>query len=337
MDDPGRELFERLKTEQWALVEEWKDNEEAETLHLEFKLKTNPKLADIDSEDKAQVAKTLSAFGNTEGGLLVLGVDAGGGQKGGFDRVTRIEPIEDVERFGGAVERVLRTFTDPMIGGMIVQKVVQPGAAGAGVLGIYVPPSVGGPHRAINATKDVNDRYYMRTSAGAQTIPHGFLGALFSAVAPPRLELQLRVINLPVVQVELRLFNHGRGVARRPAIVIHSHFGAFLAPFDSDQKTGFILRALHTEDQKPRALLETHRDVFIYPGMDHAVLFLNATRQPESLPYSFKLEATLYALDMQPRHGKVELVIGDDDLEPGYEKVKARRLFIPAREEERQS
>ena len=33
--DPGRELFERLKAEGWALVERWLRDQEPETLHLE--------------------------------------------------------------------------------------------------------------------------------------------------------------------------------------------------------------------------------------------------------------------------------------------------------------
>jgi hypothetical protein len=190
--DPGRDLFERLKVEGWPLVDEWMANAEAETLHLEFKFKTNPESVAIDSADKANIAKTLSAFANTEGGLLVMGIDAGGGGRGGFDRVTNLVPVADAERFGGALERVVRIFTDPPIAGLMVHRTQRPGSEPAGIVAVYVPPSRGGPHRALNATAEVNDRYYMRTSSCAQTIPHSLLAVLF--LPTPRAVLLLRRI-----------------------------------------------------------------------------------------------------------------------------------------------
>jgi schlafen family protein len=75
--DPGRALFERLRAERWKLVREWVDIREAETTHLEFKRKAKHSTAEIDDDDKGGVARTLSAFANTEGGLLVLGIGPG--------------------------------------------------------------------------------------------------------------------------------------------------------------------------------------------------------------------------------------------------------------------
>jgi predicted HTH transcriptional regulator len=175
MVDYGRDLFDELQSARWALVEGWLTRTEPETLHLEFKLKENPSTPTIDDADKKQVARTLSAFANTEGGLLVLGIDAGGGTHGGFDRVTRIAPIANVETFGGALERRLRSFTEPPIAGLRVTSVENPGTR-TGVVGVYVPRSNGGPHRVVGATSDSNERYYMRTASGAQTISHSLLG-----------------------------------------------------------------------------------------------------------------------------------------------------------------
>ena len=67
-------MYERLKDDGWTLLEEWHREQEPETLHLEFKLKDDPIAAAIGDADRTNVAKTLSAFANTEGGLLVLGV-----------------------------------------------------------------------------------------------------------------------------------------------------------------------------------------------------------------------------------------------------------------------
>ena len=85
----SRDLFSRLRREGWPVVDEWTAAQEPETNHLEFKNKHDPARSDIAPEDIDELAKSLSAFANTAGGLIVFGIDAGaGGKRGaGFDRV----------------------------------------------------------------------------------------------------------------------------------------------------------------------------------------------------------------------------------------------------------
>src|SRR5689334_5724892 len=113
-DDGSRELFDRLKREGWPVVQAWVDDQEAETNHLEFKNKENAERSEIAPADLTEIAKSVSAFANTGGGLLVIGVDAGGGTKrgAGFDRVRRISPISGVEAFGGGLERRIKNLCD---------------------------------------------------------------------------------------------------------------------------------------------------------------------------------------------------------------------------------
>lgn len=323
MPDAGRDLFERLKAEQWALVDAWLAEKEAETLHLEFKLKANAATATIDDEDKAEIAKTLSAFANTEGGLLVVGIDAGGGNGKGFDRVTRVDRLADVERFGGALERRIRTFTDPPIAALMLIPIKKPEAGTSGVLGVHVPPSDGGPHRVANASSETNDRYYMRTAAGAQTIPHSLLAALFSRTATPKLSLEIRLVGGRNVQVEFRLFNRGRGVARRPAIMFAEWPGSTLQPdFLSLQENGFFWRPNPGNTDLARVLIEPREDLVIYPGTDRILM----TAKPVA-ECRIVFRASLYAVDAQPRGGDGILAItaaGANDGPP---------LVIPAEDE----
>jgi hypothetical protein len=272
----AHDVFEQLRTEKCGLVQRWLAEHEQETNHLEFKKKEHPEVVDLDPVDKDNIAKAMSAFANTGGGVLVLGMDAGaGGQRGqAFDRVQAVLPISNVEAFGGSLERRLRTFTEPPIRGLDLLSVADP-ETGGGVVAIYVPETTGGgPHRAVAASREVNDRYYMRTASGDQTIPHPFLAALFAYALPPKLEFRARFsgwdpnnVGLGPL-VELRLANRGRSPARRPAVhllqPIPLHWS--VAP-----RTFEVLHRKTEGDAAYVALEPLSSDFIIYPE-DDAVL-----------------------------------------------------------------
>lgn len=331
--DQGRELFERLKGEGWALLEEWRAAQEPETLHLEFKRKEDAKTATIDAGDRDNVARTLSAFANTEGGLLVLGVAAGGGSREGFDRASGVAPIVNAEQFGGALERIVRSITNPPIAGLMVTRVEKPDAAPAGIVAIYVPRSAGGPHRVTNAGKS-NDKYYVRTAAGAQVIPHSLLAALFAYTSPPRLELRVACSGITPnarPSIELRLLNRGRSAARAPAVwLFESPPKAF--PLGMIIPPGFVWRMGTIAGGSHYRAIEAGDDLVIYPDSDRLVLDApceqSAMRQDGSVVIHF--HARIMSLETAPIEGDVRLtfdstnprgafaiVTGDDDSSTG--------------------
>ena len=312
--DSGRALFERLRIERWDLVREWADAKEAETLHLEFKRKGTPSTASIEDGDKGGLAKTLSALANVEGGLLVLGIGAGGGGRETFDRVEAVQEIADVESFGSAVEKRLATLTDPPIAGLRVQAVESPTNRGRGIVGVYVPPSNGRPHRATNATKEVNDKYYMRTGAGSVVMPHALLGALFAYSLPPRLEFRARFLRWEVNEslgpwVELRLANRGRSPARRPAVHLLG------PPPLKWPQTPEVFRVRHQrteEDQNYVALEPVSADFVIYPGSDAVLATVRCERGAfgGSGGINLGFHARIMSLDSQTFEGESRLDIG---------------------------
>ena len=323
------ELFERVKVEGWATVGRWVADKEPETHHLEFKRKTDPATATLDPGDCEEIAKSLSAFANTGGGVLVLGVDAGAGQNrgGGFDRVRRAAPIADVEAFGGALERRLRTFTDPPIAALAVHAVTQP-TDKSGIVLIDVPASGGGPHRATNATTAVNDRYYMRTAAGAQTMPHPLLADRFGRIALPRLRMHVRQGPVAPFGFVFSFTNEGRGAARRPAAILRevrleAGGGELRWPSSpaQDASTGFVLRALpYGEAHLEGWFVEPYTDTVVYPGAPRGFFALSTSLylKPENFRTPIRLDyrAELYALDVRPVVGRGWFVYSSLTREP---------------------
>jgi hypothetical protein len=316
----ARELFDSLT---WDTMQQWRNDEERETLHLEFKRKDAKSHAKIDDVDKANLAKALSSFANVEGGLYVIGVDAGGGLGKDYDRVKAIVPITDVTKFAGDLEKRIRTFTDPPIAGLQIRDVV-PGGSGDGVVAIYVPESYGGPHRVVNATKDVNDRYFMRTAAGDQTMPHGLLADRFGRRARPELGLYSRVtLSGDETHFAFALSNSGRGPPR---------FAAWSA------RPGFVARApeegvrydptlFNPNPEHGMLLFESDANAILYPGMTvgFAHTYFNPVPSGSGWTQTLNFIAVLFALGAEPIDVRGEMEV---TVRPGHCEAKPAALLL---------
>lgn len=296
MTSAAADLFERLcAPDAWSIVEAWVLDAEEETNHLEFKLKKTPTNHTIEPADIAEIAPALSAFANTNDGVIVVGVDAGGGDKKGAipDRVRNIAPIANVDGFRGLVERRLHDWTMPTISGVATVTAKKPD--GSGVLAIFVPQSDGGPHRVAGASKETNDRYYMRTSASTVPMPHSTLAAMFGRSPSPRLQLLVHVHMMGDPSfIAFQLRNVGRGAAREPAIEMDQPSQRVeWNDFSSD--AGFTFRSDTTPDGLALFLFESPRSFTIYPGMTRTI-GLVATRDIGAV----RFRGTLHAHEMQP-------------------------------------
>jgi hypothetical protein len=178
--------------------------------------------------------------------------------------------------------------------------------------------SDGGPHRAVNVSSDVNDRYYMRTAAGAQTMPHSLLADRFGRAANPRLRLRVKVGPSSPFAFVLSLVNEGRGAPRRPAIILKKfqlRGGELKWPShpSHDGETGFVLRALpYGEVALESWLLEPFEDMVVYPGASRGVFsfWTSLDQTPQKItPVVLEYSAELHALDTQPVRGKGRLEI----------------------------
>ena len=65
------ETFDQLD---WQKVASFIDQKQEEHLHLDFKLVANSELTSKD--DKRNLAKAISGFANSDGGIIIWGVDA---------------------------------------------------------------------------------------------------------------------------------------------------------------------------------------------------------------------------------------------------------------------
>jgi hypothetical protein len=211
----ARTIWEALEAQGWAQIETWVRERAIESVHLEFKPGTGMNAAAIEDA----LSKAASGFANTEGGVLVFGLDARRGADG-IDCVQGLRSAPDARALGETLRRLAREAASPPV--VLHVRDVLEGAGPAGAVAVFVPGSDVGPHRAVRGTR--KEHYLWRSEAGFSIIPHPILAAMFGRTTPPRLQLRLR--RLPAAnpddsQLDVSVANLGRGVARRVLLRLH--------------------------------------------------------------------------------------------------------------------
>lgn len=141
-----------------------------EGLRLEYKRET---YGNTDAE-KREFLKDISAFANSSGGHLILGMEEAGGIATGLVGVGAVDADVEILR----LEQVAQNGLEPRIAGARM-KVIRLAAGGIAMV-IRVPRSWNSPHRVVAQRAN---RFYMRNSAGVYEPNVEELRALFNESA----------------------------------------------------------------------------------------------------------------------------------------------------------
>jgi hypothetical protein len=160
-----------------ALIE----NRVQESRDLEFKRD------DIGRDDRAkkEFLKDVTAFANTAGGHLVIGIEEADGVAANICGITSPSADEEIRR----LESILENGVEPRLVGVRIHPVTL--SAGGYALVIRVPVSWNPPHRV---AFDRQNRFYARNSGGAYELSVEQLRAVFLGGA----ELERRLMEFRV-------------------------------------------------------------------------------------------------------------------------------------------
>lgn len=181
---------------------------EAEGPWLEFKNRGD----DHNNEDN--LSETLSAFANTDGGVLIWGVDARATRTDTADVAKAKRPFDDPAGFVGRLQSITSRVVSPVVAG--VDHFVVPSADGRGFAVTYVPASPALPHRA-----ERQRQYFIRAGSSSEVAPHALLAAMFGRRPAPHVRPLVVVVagkrNTPsqlTVKLTIGIRNAGAVVAR---------------------------------------------------------------------------------------------------------------------------
>lgn len=99
-----------------------------------------------DDAIKSYWGEALSGFGNTEGGVLIWGIDARKDKETGIDRVVNVSPHRDAAMLAQRLRELLFGACDPPIQG--VEIIPIPGPDKKGFVICYIPEGQVKPHRS---------------------------------------------------------------------------------------------------------------------------------------------------------------------------------------------
>lgn len=212
----AEEIYDRIRSDGVKAIEEFLETRASEELFLDFKRSSNDGSGrNLSDDDRRNYAKAISGFGNSEGGVLVWGIDCAPG-KDGADVARSQRPLADAKRFESQLQGAISGSTVPAHRGVVNQSVLADKGPGGFVVTL-IPSSNAAPHQAI--TKGLMD-YYMRAGSDFVRVPHMILSGMFGRRPQPRVFHMLNVMpayapdnRIVRFALDLVIRNEGPGIA----------------------------------------------------------------------------------------------------------------------------
>ncbi len=259
---------------------EYVNSKQEENHVLDFKTVSNPRLTSGD--DKKNLAKSLSGFANSGGGLIVWGVDARKDSTG-IDCASGLNEIEEVRVFLNRLNELTGMAVSPIVDNL--QHRIIHEDCGKGYVVSYIPESSSAPHMA----KLGGDRYYKRSGDRFYRLEHYDLEDMFGRRPRPHLECATRIQGKGMdVEVIIAIVNSGKGSARPPFIAFDC-----TPPFHRNE---YGLDGNRNEGMKRLPYIGTQlkyrygegANIVIHPGItyDVASVYLGVIPRSENKPTS---------------------------------------------------
>lgn len=223
MDNQLLELFRGLNS-QIDIKARFITPRQIETNHLEFKEKSDPRVADLSKDDKKNFAKVLSSLSNAEGGVLNWGIRTRTRDERDYAAV--LKPIKQVEVFAERLRSSLIDVLMPQNPGVRIEAIAN--RLGNGYVKCFVPESGNPPHRSM-----VDREYWIRLDGRSVRMEHYLIRDMMARHTYPDLELYLEHEYLDPdtdrLRISVILENTGRAVAK---------YTGWLAAFDNARIVG---------------------------------------------------------------------------------------------------
>ncbi len=179
------DIFKKLVSKGEQAIDEFIYDRQTEELFLDFKRANsdgNYNYNSLHKDDRKNLSKAISGFGNSEGGVLVWGVDCSRDLEDG-DVAKAKNKVYNVRRFLSWLESAVSGCTIPPHKG-VVNQIIHEDAEGNGYIATFIPNSDFAPHMA------ANNIYYIRSGSSTLPVPHSVLSGMFGKRPQPNLTLE---------------------------------------------------------------------------------------------------------------------------------------------------
>jgi Putative DNA-binding domain len=163
-----------------------------EGLYLDFKSKSDKRDPALNDDDKANLAKAISGFANTDGGLIVWGVKANANKKEEPDVARELLPINNLKTFQTMLNSLSGEVVNPPVAG--VESRLIPNAPGSdmGYVITIVPKR---RDTVVQANAKTCKGFYVRSGSGFYQLPASLIAEFYRRRPSPILRLSLQLVE----------------------------------------------------------------------------------------------------------------------------------------------
>jgi len=236
-----------------------------EHLHLEFKVINKSDFSHRD--DRKNFAKAVSGFANSDGGIIVWGIEANSKNDEGIDCATSKQELEHASLFLSKLNEFTGQASTPIVDGIRHKIISTEGKKG--FVATLIPSSDSGPFMG----KLGEDRYYKRSGDSFYKMEHFDLEDMFGRRRKPLLELDINFNQVSKIRDEIRLYllititNVGRGSAKSPFLSLALNKGLREQQFGVDGNGNRGLKWVSQSKNNKILKFGGNQDIVIHPNV----------------------------------------------------------------------
>lgn len=189
----AEDIFEKLIYFGEDAIDEFIMNRQTEELFLDFKqaVSDGKSMRALHQNDRRNLAKAISAFGNSEGGVLVWGIECSRDVEIGDVAKAKVK-VKNVHRFLSWLENAISGCTIPSHN-KVRNHIISCDKDGDGYLATYIPKSDIAPLMTTSGSQ-----IYIRSGSNNVPAPYAVIAGMFGKRPHPNIEL---VINDKMIMV----------------------------------------------------------------------------------------------------------------------------------------
>lgn len=198
----AEDIFQKLIYFGEDALDDFIVNMQSEELFLDFKqsFNTSKQANSLNSNDRKNLAKAISGFGNSEGGVLVWGVECYRDIEIGDVAKTKVK-IKNVYKFLSWLENATSGCTIPSHN-KVRNHIISADKNGDGFIATYIPKSDVAPLMSIFGSS-----IYIRSGSNNVPAPYSVIAGMFGRRPQPNIELITTDKNVDVID-EIEDFLH---------------------------------------------------------------------------------------------------------------------------------
>lgn len=294
--DAAKFLFKSL--EKYSDLDKLITDGESENYHLECKEIIQP---NFGREIQAKLAEVLSGFSNTEGGVLLLGVNTTK-HSDSSDIISQITPIGNCANFQKIILNKIPILTSPAIfnaESKIIKKKIKDSR---GVIIIHIPKTIGDPIRSL-----IDNHFYFRAGDEFKIAPYEMIKRLFAATDSPDIHFITQAEDIEYKEKEDEFIIPITFSNESSAIGEHIQSTLEVLNFDECEK--FVKD--HFQDismiNKGKKIFSYKFNGVIHKGLNSTVSFIRVKLKGKKK--KLQLAVTIYANKMIPRRKETSVIL----------------------------